>query len=279
MIPQYEMPKIDPVEAALAVIGIKAVISREVEKVKLSDVKEMHDLNKRVFIEARKIVDGETSSVPLGALNYKKTLNELYEGFNVGQLEQMVAAFPTALHDIAGDFLIKAKQTVELMKSLCPVQTKQTLLGPEQLLPPELAVRRFATGLDVVDDPMHVLAHIACGSLLKSQVALVKEVFPTFSACVDAAFKEAGETRKAQKKSFRLPTKVEIGYGIWKGLPRVSASLHSTLQANFTKAQAEKPQPGAEQQSGGQASVAAKEAMSSTQRGLYPNSPTATKAG
>ncbi len=174
-------------------------------------------------------------------------LKQLTDGYNAGQLESMVNAFPPALHEVSADFLIKAKQVVDYLKTLFPIATKETLLGPVNILPPALAIRRFATSLDVLDDPKRIFIHIACGSLLKSQVAAMEAIYPTFSKAVTHAFKEAGTEAKAAKSSFQLPAKVEIGYGVWAGIPRVS--------------------PGAE---GSETSVVAKESMTQTQQSLYP---------
>lgn len=267
---------IDPVESALAVIGVEPILSREVEKVRLSDVREMEGLTKRVYAEAKRVVDGEKSSVPLTAVNYKKMLKLLTDGFDQGQLEAMVAAFPASLHEISADFLIKAQQVVKLLQNLYPVATKQTLLGPENILPPALAIRKFAVALDVLNDPMRVFAHIACGSLLKAQATVVKEVYPSFSESLEDAFREAGENAKAKKQSFQLPGLATIGLQAWKGLPRVSPRLTSRLQNNFKQAAEEKDKP-SNQASGGENSVLAKEAMTNTQKGLYPN--TIQKAG
>lgn len=263
------MVEIDAVERALAVIGIEAVLSREVEKIRLSDVKDMVGLNKKVYQEAKRIVDGEKSSVPLTDVNYKRTLKELTDEYNAGQLESMVAAFPPALHDISGSFLVKAQEVVKLLRSLFPVTTKETLLGPENILPPALAVRKFATLLDVLNDPMRVLAHISCGSLLKSQVTVMNEVYPTFSECVTDAFKEAGSDAKAKKKSFVLPGLVAVGYGTWAGQPRVSPQLQKRLQDNFVNAETEKKKPPGSE--GTSTSVVAKEALTNTQRANFPN--------
>lgn len=260
---------IDPVECALAVIGIQSVISREVEKVLVADVKAMADLNDNVYKEARNIINGESSSVPLTSVPYKKMLIDLTEDFDAGQLEEMVNKFPAALHEISAPFLIKAKQTVKLLAQMFPRSQKTTLLGPENILPSALAIRKFATILDVIEDPMRVLAHISCGSLLKAQVTVVKEIFPSFSECLDDALAVAGENAKVAKKSFVLPAKVTIGYGTWKGLPRVNQNLANKLQDNFKQAQQQQNKPPGQEAT--ETSVAAKEAMTGTQKALYPN--------
>lgn len=261
------MKSIDPVESALIVVGIDAVLSREVEKVKLSDVKEMEGMTKFVYAEAKRIVNGEKASVPLTAIPYKKMLGLLTEKFDAGQLEAMVAAFPPALHEITGPFLLKANEVVNELRTLFPMATKETLLGPENIMPSALAIRKFGVLYDVINDPRHVLAHIACGSLLTAQVTVIEQFYPTFSACVTDALQEAGTNAKAAKKSFRLPPKVEIGYGKWAGIPQVNPRLATRLQKNFSSGDKEKTPAGSE---GSATSVAAKEAMTSTQRANFP---------
>lgn len=269
MIDPVEMKTIDPVECCLAVVGVESIVSREVEKVNLTQVKLMENLNKRCYTEARLIVKGEKSSVPLTTVPYKKMLGLLTEKFDAVQLEEMVAKFPPALHGISGDFLIKANQVVELLRGLFPMSVKDTLLGPESIMPSALAVRKFAVLLDVLNDPMRVFAHIACGSLLKSQSEIIREVYPEFSECVTDALTEAGTDAKAAKKSFQLPARVEIGYGVWAGIPRVNPRLQSRLQKNFAKADEEQAKPQGE--TGSSTSVAAKEALTQTQSATFPH--------
>jgi len=271
-----ETPIIDPVEAALAVIGVRPILSREVEKVLMIQVREMHELPKTIVKEAKLVVRGEKSSIPFGSVSYKKMLHDLTEDFNEQQLEEMVSKFPTALHAITSNFIVDAKKLIVFLRQLLPMQTKQTLLGPENIMPSAMAIRRFATTVDVLDNPMRVFAHIASGSLLKSQATAVQTVYPTISKAIDVALEEAGADEKANKASFQLPSLVTIGWYAWKGIPRVPPKLQQALQANFAKAQAEQPKP-ENQASGGQQSIIAKESMTNVQRSLYPSQ--TSKAG
>lgn len=265
------MLDIDPVECALAAIGLKPILSREVERVTMAQVAEMVSLPKRIYKEAKCIVQGEKYKVPTESISYKKMLKELTEQYSEAQLVEMLSKFPPQLHAISAKFLVKAQQTREYLLSILPIQTKQTLLGPENLPPSTLAIRRFTTTFDILDNPMKILTHIACGSLLKSQTDAAKLVYPTLSAAITDALKEAAIDEKAEKKSYQLPAKVAIGSSVWLGQPIVSPKLQTTLQGNFAKNKAQTPSPQQQgSQPSGNSSVAAKEALSNTQHGLFP---------
>lgn len=264
------MSVIDPVEACLAVIGVRPIISKAVEKVRMPQVREMVELPKTIAKRAMEVLKGDVAKLAPHHINYMKFLDELTKDFNIKQLEEMIAAFPMELHAISSLFLVEAKKIIELLQRIVPIQTKETLLGVENLLPPALAVRRFVTSLEILDNPLRVFDYISCGSLLKSQVEIVKEVYPTLSECIEESLDEAAIHLRAQNKSYKLPTRVEIGTNVWKGLPTISVKMQAKLQANFAKADKEQPKPSGE--SGSSTSVVAKEALTNTQRTMFPQS-------
>lgn len=260
------MKVIDKTELALAVIGAKPVISAAVEKVTMAQVHEMEHLTKRIYDDAKAIVNGEAHKVPRPDVNYKTMLNELTEDFNTAQLTAMIASFPQPIEDIKGDFAIKAIQLVKFLLSILPVQTKMTMTGRENIPPSALLVQRFAVVYDVLNEPLRILSHIACGSLLNSQRDAVQLIYPTLSKAVDDAFTVAAENAKGEKKSFQVPPKCAIGWSTWKKLPLVSAQFGQRLQQNHAAAKQRKENASP---STAQPSVAAKEAITSTQQTLY----------
>lgn len=272
------MKTIDPTEATLAVIGLRPVLSREVERIKMEQARRVMSYAQDIYKEAKGIVRGEKSSVPLGNINYKKMLNQLFDDeFGMQQIVDMVNKFPPVLHAITSDFVVEAGNAIKYLRQLFPRQDKRTLTGATQSLQPSaMAIRRFVTTFDVLDDPMRILAHIASGSLLKSQTGAVREMYPTISDVITDAFDEAEAYERAQKKSFQLPPFVQIGLTTWKGLPRLSPQLQQRLQQNFAVAkqtQAKQPRP---QTEGTSQSIIAKESLTNTQKALFPQT---SKAG
>lgn len=256
---------IDPVESCLAVMGVRPILSKEVERFTRAKYHEMQALPRELRTLARDVCRGEKMRVPLGSVNYKAMLHDLTEGYDEAQVIAMVQTFPPELHELSAEFIVKAGEVVTLLRGLLPLATKETLLGPENLPPSAIAVRRFATALEVLDDPRRVFALIATGSLLKSQVAVARKVYPTLSAAIDDELEEAAVSMRAEKKSYRLPPKVEIGVGTWRGFPRVSASLRQALQDSFAQADQQQPAPPR-----GDTSIAAHESLTGTQKSLYP---------
>lgn len=272
------MKPIDPAEATLAVIGIRPLLTREIERITMEQAHEIADYGKKLYAEAKRIVRGEKSSVPLGSINYRTMLNQLFsDEFNQEQIIGMVMQFPPVLHAVTSDFFVDAGLAIKYLRQLFPREQKQTQTSVVQALQPSaLAIRRFVNTFDVLDKPMRILAHIATGSLLKSQMQAVRELYPTISPAIDDAFDEAKAYELAQKKSFQLPPLVQIGLTAWKGLPRVTPQLQSRLQNNFAAAkqtQQGQPRP---QTEGTSQSIIAKESLTNTQKALFPQT---TKAG
>jgi hypothetical protein len=269
------MISIDPAEAMLAVIGMQPILSKEVERVTMEQVREMANIQRTVYSMAKEVMRGEVHKVPLGNINYKRMLDQITEKYDEAQVIAMASKFPPALHAITSDFIIDAGKAVDFLRHIFPIQRKLGFNGQSAVLPPATAIARYTTTYHILDNPLRTFAHIACGSLLKSQTLAVKQVFPTISAAISDAFEAAQESELNKKKSFQVPPKVQRGLAVWKDLPSVPLQLQQRLQQNFADADKEKEPPKAQTEGTAQ-SVAAKEAITNTQRALYPQT---SKAG
>jgi len=257
---------LDPVEVALAVIGVRPVISKTVEKVNAEKGAEMAAYPRRIVANARQVCRGELASVPFGDFNYDKTLRDLSEGYNEDQLVEMVQKFPPALEELASQFIVKAGQTVQLLSDIFPRQLYVDLLGPKNLIPAELTIRRFVSILDVIDDPMRVFPLMGCGALLASQRDTVLKVYPTISKAITESLRECAERELAAKKSFQFTARANIGIGTWIGRAQVTPDLAAMLAASAAKLNAPTPNPQRPERS----SPLAQESMTNVQRSLYP---------
>ena len=260
------MTPLDPVEVALAVIGVRPVISKTVERVTAAQGAEMVAYPRTIVSNARAVCAGELASVPFGAFNYDKTLKDLSEGYDEDQLVAMVQKFPEALNDLASEFIVKAGQTVQLLSDIFPRQLYIDLLGPKNLIPAELTIRRFVSILDVIDDPMRVFPLMGCGALLASQRDTVVKVYPTISKAITESLRECAERELAAKKSFQFTARANIGIGTWIGRAQVTPQLATLLAASAAKLNTPTPNPQRPERS----SPLAKESMTNTQHALYP---------
>lgn len=268
------MKPVDPVEAMLAVIGVRPILAKDVPKLTMEKAREIVDVPKRIYQLAKQVVRDETFDVPLGTINYKTMLDQLFptdrQAPDEAHIVDMVSKFPPVLHAVTSDFLVEASKVIGYLRDLFPRQTKQSLTGETNIAPSALAVRRFVTTLDVIDNPFHVFALISTGSLLNSQRQAVRTVYPTISTAIDDAFDEAKNYELVQKKSWQFPPHVQIGLSAWQGLPRLPNGMQTRLQKNFAEANVKSNSQPPKPTEGTSQSIAAKESLTNTQRALFP---------
>lgn len=263
-----DLPPIAPEEAALAVIGIRPIISRNLERVTRSQFEEMTNLPKEVARLARSVARDGMAEVPLDRANYRTMLRELSEGIVPSELQTIVEAFPLDHHALAGAFLSFALQLVQQLQKMLPRSVFQTYAGYRNLVPSDVSIWRFANILAVLDKPLSVFSLMGTGALLKSQVGAVRLVYPSLSACIDQAMKEAVLDERAAKKAYELAPRAEMGARVWSGTPRIDSKTLSALQANT---QAAKDQQTAQKQAiSDRASQSTRDSMTDAQRALYP---------
>jgi hypothetical protein len=264
------MDSLDSVEACLAVIGVRPIVSKAVERFTMSKWHEMDALPRRIHDAARSLVSGTMSTkIPLGSFNYRATLEDLSQPFDEQQLIDMASKFPPQMHEVTSGFLLKAKAVRAALLAILPISERKTLSGSSVVPPSQMLLRRFVSTLTVLDDPMRVFPLMAAGAILNTQTISVRTIFPSISKVIDEALQESIEIEKGRKKSFELPPRAEIGVSSWLGRPQVDRKLHVALQgalADAQQAQDNKPAP-----SEAGTSVTAKEALSGAQRAAYPH--------
>ncbi len=263
------LPEIDPVEIALAVIGVRPIISRAVERVKAAQFEAMDSFPRRVELLATQLCRDELEHVALGEISYSATLKNLSEPYEPGQVQAMAARFPADHHDLAGDFVLKAKSVMTFLLGIYPMQTSVTLAGGMNWRPSELIFRRFVAVLEIIDDPLRTFPLAAAGALLRRQVAALQAVYPTMLAAFRAAVDDAISTEKGKKKSYELAPHAERGANVLLGRPLASPAARALQAAYRQQAQVRSaPPPHPE---GGQSSPLAKESLTSAQRSIYPD--------
>lgn len=257
---------IDPIEVALAVVGVRPIISRKVERIGAEAVRDMEAFGRRLEEGAKACARGDKMRVPLGDVNYDTMLRDLTDEYSEAQVLAMIEKFPPALKELAPEFIIKAREVVEYMLSLFPRQVRQTLAGPKNIPPPEMAVRAFVATLTVLDDPLRVFSLIGTGSLLVQQRDAMRAIYPTISTAIDEELDDAVSDEAGKLKSYEVPPLTEIGAATWAGRPTVSPALGAALQAAHAQAKQQAANVRKDPES---ADIVAKEAMSNAQRNMY----------
>jgi hypothetical protein len=235
------LPTVDPVELMMATVGIKAIISREVEPVTKAMLEQMHTLPERIYKDIHTMVNGGDIEYEPEPYNYRKSLQDLAQGWDIEQVQEMTDKFPPGFTKYGQALVIRSQEIIQVMLRDYPMTSYQTVAGSDSLAPSDTKMFRFVNVLTVIDHPECVPYYIHCGGLLQSQVKAMRAVYPTLSEFIDACLFDAITKAKANKKSFQLPFRVEYGVKAWWGRPPISdqslAKAQMVAKASTSKKQ------------------------------------------
>ncbi len=254
-------------EAVLATIGVSPLISKKVETFKKSQLDESQALPKKIERMTRQLAKDDFIDLPLFEASYSQTLRDLYDEWKPEQVEAMAKAMEKWIPDLTVEFMAKAKNVIDFLRSIFPRASYTTFIGSTNVVPTDVAIYQFESVLDVLNNPLRVFPLMANGSITKRQIAAVRLVYPTVSAAIDEALITVVADYKAEKKTFELPPAAEIGVTKWFGKPAIDPKLAAQLQAVSPKPKdASSPVPSSKTP---KASVLAKESLTSAQRATY----------
>ena len=253
MVKADTLPPIDAVERLMLAVGFRAIVSRAVERITKGKLNEVQDIGKRVAALANDLVNGALGPSSSPEMNYRATLKDLARGWDQQQLEATVEQFPPEYRSDGHALVLKANKVIQAMLSQYPVVNYVTVTGSANLIPDDVRIFKFVTVLEVIDDPLSVFSLMAEGALLQNQTKAVRLVYPTLSQAIDAAILEATIHAKADKKTFELNPRTEIGVKAWFGHGPVPVDTLRGTQAAVARTNARKaaqpqaPQPGINQ--------------------------------
>lgn len=212
---------INPGELALACIGLSPIIRGEMPKIGLGRLDDMGNIPKEITRLAGKMADGELAYQPYSHEHkYTTLLNRITNPLQQQELDAILAKFPIEAGDIGAAFQIVVQEALRDLKAIFPLSVYRTFAGPKNIEPNADVVFQFLNRLDVVNDPLRVFPLIATGALLKSQSAIVHQIYPTLSEYIDQEIHRAVAKRRAASpisKPYELPPRAEIGVATWKG--------------------------------------------------------------
>jgi hypothetical protein len=212
-------PPIDPGEAALVVIGLSNVITRDVPKIGVGKLEEIGNVGKRVTALGRELVAGELQGKKVPREHgYRALLDRLKRGLSPDEIHELTTKFPADASDVSGPFLVAVQQAMTHLDAIFPVSEYVTFTGPRNMTPPEDAIFTFLLQYMVLSDPLSVFNLMATGALLRSQAATVTQFFPTLAPNITAAVDAAVVREVATHgQSWRVPPRAAIGIANWKG--------------------------------------------------------------
>lgn len=241
--------EIDPVEALLVTVGLKAIISRKVETYRKSQLALAAKLPREIQRLAHELVTGELKPAGTSEFKYEGMLRDLALGWDQEQVFEMMAKFPPELAVHTTGLVIRSKAIVDALLTDYPQTNYITATGSVNLVPSDKKIFKFTQVLEVICDPLSVFGLMAEGGLLQTQVAAVRKIYPTISTAIDAAILEETVKAKAKSKAFELKPLAEIGVRAWFGkgpLPTeaLKKSQDGVAAANQRKQAQTNPQAG-----------------------------------
>ncbi len=229
-------------------VGIKAIVSRAVEKVTPAMIRDMHELPKRLHDDINRLVNGEDISYEEDTYSdYRKTLDELARGWDPEQVQEMLEQFPGDFQVQASAVVVRSQEIIKAMLKDYPVTQYQTVTGSDPLPPSDTRKFRFMNVLSTIDNPECVPYWMQCGGLMQSQTKAMRAVYPTMSEFIDACLFNAITKAKAKNKNFQLTSHAEYGVKAWWGRPPIGDQALAKAQM-VAKAGTAKKQVEAEQQ-------------------------------
>lgn len=258
---------LDTTECLLSVIGIRPFIYRDFAAVTKEQLEQLGRMPVTIEKLARELCRGDLAGVGISALDYDKTLRELYEDYGPEDFDKAHRALAKNAAEFDLPLLAKVADVIQFLRTLFPRESYTTLEGQDQMEPNAYAVIAFTAVLDAIDDPLTVFKGMSNASVLGSQVAAVRHVYPTLSAAIDEAVTEMPAELRAAKASFNLAWDTEVGINKWLGRPPVDAELTAMFAdaAAAMAAELTPPKP----QGPGQDQAQVKGALSEADRASY----------
>lgn len=254
------MSNVDTAEAALAVIGVHTVISREVEKINSKDRRRIRKLEDEITYRVKEMLAGRLDcDYPLPN-DYDKLLEDLTMPFSPEQIQKTISFLPT---DIQSGFMAVASNAYKSMQEAMPKNPLKTLAGVRLLSPDDPSYFHFHWLYSVLDDPLRVINLMSKGALFRDQAETVREIFPSISDAIDAAIDDEIPNIRATNDTWEVPFESDIGIRVWRSLPVIEGE-YQTVYADQNQKQDPDIQP-----SKAQLSNTAAQSVSSADAMLY----------
>lgn len=224
---------IAPHEAVLASVGMRPIISGEVEQITPDQWAHARDLpyeiNKAAHALVAGTLEGPRKDSPPG---YGALLHDLAQPFDEEQVRAMIGTFPEPLMTAAPMFVMLAARAFTALAELLPKSVVTSLShGMQNVRPSDRALDKFNQLFDVLDDPLEALRLAGHGRLFPPQVAALKATYPTVMDYMRAAVAKEIALARGDSPSFHLSRAAEIGIEKLLGVDTTPAALRTLLRS------------------------------------------------
>jgi len=239
-------------EKTFAVVGVRAVISKQTERITATMRNKIATYDKIVAAHAKALIQDEIKCTWPVPPNYDPILDDLSSPFNETQLHDMINRLPT---DIQSHFQTMAQKAFSYLFAALPKNAIASYAGSTNLPIDDISWFKFCNVLRVLEDPLQVFELISAAALTKSQATAIKTIYPSIALMTEVAIQSAVTNARAKSPKgdpYELPYKAEQGLKTFLGMPiTVPAYQDTFVKPDQTKDQQQQPSraqldPGAE---------------------------------
>lgn len=231
-------PNIAPGEAILAVVGVRPLLTKKVERITAPMWREIARLDLDVARRAQQLVRGTLErQTPYEPVDYEPTLKAFSRPPDPVQIEAMLQDIPDDA-DLA--FLATAARAYNYLRGNYPIAVERTIFGANQLEPGPFALGMFEDLLEIVDQPLAVFNMAASGRLTTKMAAAMQTVYPTLYQEVVTTLVMASAAHKAEHPAW--DPDFARGMSVLLGAPDIDPVLRAALQAPAPEPEGGKPQ-------------------------------------
>ena len=207
-----------PEEALLAVLGVNCIIKDEFPKIGITRVREAAKLMETIDEKVKSMVRGAGMyKMAEKAHDYRDLLDRLTVPFPADEVGKIIESFPPEEHELAGPFSLLSQHAFAQVQALFPISSVNGIAGPRNIEPTSEKIWHFWSLYDILNNPLRVIDLMGAAALLKSQVAAMRDVYPTISQYIDHAIIDAIIELKAENEKFQLNPRAELGVTTWRG--------------------------------------------------------------
>jgi hypothetical protein len=218
-------PDIEPGEAIVAVVGVRPLLTKKVERITAPMWREISRLGIRVQRLAQQLARGsldKTDAYP--SIDYTPTLHAFTQPPDPVQIEAMLQDIPIRA---ALPFLVCAARAYNNLRGSFPICVERTVFGVNQLDPSDIALGMFEDLLEAVDRPLAVFDMVASGRLTTRQASLMQTVYPTLYNEIAMAVVDRCLDEKAANATWE--PEFQRGLAVLLGVPGVDPQLRAAL--------------------------------------------------
>ena len=186
------MSAIDPAECLLATIGIRPILSKEVEAIPPEAFTNAAALPSILSRSAYQLARGHAVPVTqdFDSSRYFRTLMELTVPYQPGQVEAMLLSFPPGWAKFKAAFLGSALNAYNYLSGHLPRQIQRSVHGPHNIKPPQSLLFKFEELLWICDRPQQAFSLMQSGIISDGQLDALRNVYPSLTAFMDSSLRQ-----------------------------------------------------------------------------------------